>query len=132
MLTKSGELIYLTYMKQKMSINYYKKRRETLLKKLGGPTPFLGSSSLVLVGRVCGYPNCACAKGKRHPTYYLTWKENKKTHTIYVPKDMLAETREWIREYKRIRKVMKQMNEIQRQILRGYVRDKKFKEKKQL
>jgi len=44
----------------------------------------------------------------------------------------LAETREWIREYKRIRKVMKQMNEIQRQILRGYVRDKKFKEKKQL
>jgi len=27
---------------------------------------------------------------------------------------------------------MKQMNEIQRQILRGYVRDKKFKEKKQL
>ena len=108
---------------------FYKRKRQGLLTKLGKMAPFLGGS-LVLAGRVCGYPQCACAKGKKHPTYYLTWAKKKKTQTLYVPLDLLEEAREWVAEYHKLKWIIGQMNEVQRQILKRYVKEKRAKAKK--
>jgi len=118
-------------MSTQVTISALERKRRGLLKRVAGLLPFLGGS-LVLVGRVCGYHNCACAKGKKHPTYYVTWKEKKKTRTLYIPKDMLKEVKEWVREYERLREIIKKMNEVQRHILRRYVTEKRYKTKKRM
>lgn len=116
-------------MRGKTNIAFLKRRRQALLKRLARLSPFLGGS-LVLAGRVCGYPKCACAKGKKHPTYYLTWARDKKTRTLYIPLGLLKETQDWVTEYKNLKWIINQMNEVQRQILSRYVKEKRAKARK--
>ena len=111
------------------NIAFYQRRREALLKRLARLSPFLGGS-LVLAGRVCGYPRCACASGKKHPTYYLTWSKKQKTRTLYIPLDLLKEAQNWVEEYQKLKWIIGQMNDVQRQILRRYVKEKRVKAKK--
>lgn len=110
------------------NIAFYKRKREALLKKIA-KTGYLLGGSLVLAGRVCGYPNCACAKGKKHPTYYLTWAHKKKTQTLYVPLDLLDEVKAAVEQHKRLKLLMDQMNKLQREIIRRYVKEKRGRAK---
>lgn len=81
------------------------------LKDLHPKAPVL-AASLVLIQRRCGRPGCHCQKGKGHPTHYLTCKQQGKTRTVYVPKDLLKEVQSWIREHRRLKKLTQQISQL--------------------
>jgi len=60
-------------------------------------------------GSLCEYKRWP---GSKSSSWRLTYKVQNKTHTVYVPVDMVEEVREWTKEYRRlkelIRKVTKQ------------------------
>jgi len=96
-------------------------RRAAKLQKLGACGPFV-AASLNKVTRRCGNPNCKCAKGQPHQAHTLTFKLKAKTKTIHVPKDLVPEVTRWVREHKRVRKLMQEISKDSLEIIRGYVR----------
>ena len=58
---------------------------QRLLARLRTIGPFL-EGSLTLGTKRCGRPTCRCAtEGPIHETALLTWKEQQKTCTLYIP-----------------------------------------------
>jgi hypothetical protein len=79
--------------------------------------PFL-PASLTVTLRKCGNPKCRCAKeGPIHETALLTWKEGVTTHTLHVPRELRTQVRQWIDEWKKLKKLIAQMGAVQRQCL---------------
>ncbi len=98
------------------------------LKKLGKIGPFI-AGSLYIKARACGYKNCKCTKGFLHESYYLTDKVNGKTRTVYIPREMEEEVKQWAAEYQRIKKIIEEVSNLQRVIIRKYATEKLAKKK---
>lgn len=81
------------------------------LKQLQASGPIL-AASLVTIEKKCGRTGCHCCHGKGHPGHYLTCKQDGKTHTVYVPLDLLKEVKSWIREHRRLKTVMRQVSQL--------------------
>jgi len=111
------------------NVRFYIRQRGARLKQLRDIKPFIASSSMVKIARVCGNPNCKCVKGEKHENYYLTYAIKKKTHTRYIPIDLEDEIREWVLEYKRIKKLIKEITFLQLKILKQYKVEKKARKK---
>ena len=87
------------------------KRREAKLKQLRQIGPFI-TASLVQIHRKCGKPDCRCAKGEGHPAHLLTLKVEGKTKSIYVPKDLVDEVKEWVNNHKRLKGLTKEISKL--------------------
>lgn len=75
--------------------------------------------SLVSTKRICGKPNCSCHHGgSKHPALFVTWKEQEKTLSLYVPRKLESEVKAWAGNYKRLKAVLREISGIQRQIVR--------------
>jgi len=48
----------------------------------------------------CGKPNCRCVKGKKHSAYYLSYRLDKKTHTVHIPKELANQVSAYCRNWK--------------------------------
>jgi hypothetical protein len=84
------------------------------LRKIG---PFL-PASLTITQRKCGRPSCRCAKeGPIHETALLTWKEEGTTRTLHVPRELRPQVRQWIAEWKKLKKLIERMAGAQRAAL---------------
>ena len=67
-------------------------------------TRFLPMVAGSLVGQyvTCGKPRCRCTRGQKHgPLYYLYWKEQGRSRSLYVPREKVSELRCQIRNYHR-------------------------------
>lgn len=90
-----------------------------LLDRIRKIRPFI-IGSLNVTYKKCGSPTCRCAtKGELHETSFLTWKVKKKTHTLYVPKHMRGEVEKWIEEGKKLKKLMKDLSEEQKEFFKS-------------
>ena len=58
---------------------------------------------LFIEGSLCEVKRRGCAK----PGWHLTFKQKGKTHTVYVPLDLVKEVTAWVGEYKRLRKLIR-------------------------
>ncbi len=55
------------------------------------------SGSLVEQYVTCGKPRCRCTRGQKHgPLYYLYWKEQGRSRSLYVPRERVSELRHQI------------------------------------
>jgi len=80
--------------------------------------PFI-EASLTVTHKRCGRAQCRCAEeGPIHETALLTWKEKAVTHTLYVPVELREEVQTWVDNWKRLRRLIGQMSQTQRQFLR--------------
>ncbi len=85
------------------------------------PIPVL-AGSLVKQYVICGKPGCRCQRGQKHgPLYYLYWKEQGRSRSLYVPREKVVEIRRQIQSYRRIQKelakrVRQQLREWQRNL----------------
>ena len=61
------------------------------------------AASLVAFYRKCGREGCHCQNDQGHLAHHLTFKEEGKTRSVYVPAELLPEVRQWIQEHKRIK-----------------------------
>lgn len=75
--------------------------------------------TIVTTTRICGKKNCACHKGgSKHPVMYVTWKENGKTVSLYVPRKLENEVRGWGANYRKLKKLIREISNIQKDIVR--------------
>jgi hypothetical protein len=83
-------------------------RRDTWLKKLGELGP-MTRGSLV------------SAKRGNHTAHQLTVSVKGKTHTVYVPKEMVEEVREWTQNHKRLQRILKEVSKLNMAIIHRHV-----------
>ena len=88
-----------------------------VLERLAQLGPFL-PASLTITRTRCGNPRCRCAReGPIHETALLTWKEDGKTRTLHVPRELRSEVAQWIEEWKKLKRLIDAMAGAQRQFL---------------
>ena len=117
-------------MPQQLSINVLKSRRDAKLKGLANVGPLL-QGSLGCIGVTCGNANCRCAQGNKHVSHILTKKVGGKTKSVYVPVEMVEEAQTWINEQRRVKKLMKEISDLNEQILKMHVKSKRARERNQ-
>ncbi len=93
-------------------------KKDKLISKIAELGPWI-EGTIVTTTRICGKKNCACHKGtSKHPVMYVTWKENGKTVSLYVPRKLEDEVRRWGSNYKRLKKLVREISGIQKDIVR--------------
>jgi len=73
---------------------------------------------------------CAVQRGKAI-AHQLTVSVNGKTHTVYVPVDKVDEVEQWIKNYKRTQRILKEISKLNMAIIHRHVTEKKNKAKAQ-
>lgn len=98
-----------------------------ILQRIRRIKPFIQASLSITMKR-CGNPACRCAKdGPIHEIALLTWKEKKRTCTLYIPKEFREEVDKWVKEGKLLRQLIVEMSRIQREFLITTKKSKKIK-----
>ena len=109
-------------MQEFISSEMLKQRIKARIKILGACNTFI-SGSFVRTGRKCGNPSCRCATGgKKHPCCLLTSKVKGKTKAVYVPVAMESEVEQWVNEYRKIKKLLKEIDQLSEQIIKQHVK----------
>src|SRR4030067_70692 len=79
--------------------------------------PFI-QASLTITKKRCGNPRCRCAhEGPLHEVALLTWKEETRTRTLYVPVELRQEVERWVQEGKRLKRLVAEVSQAQREFL---------------
>jgi hypothetical protein len=90
---------------------------KNILEQVRRAGPFI-EASLTVTRKRCGRAQCRCVEeGPIHETALLTWKEKAVTRTLYVPVAMREEVRTWVNNWKRLRRLIRQMSQAQRLFL---------------
>jgi len=112
-------------------------KQKGILKKIKGVGPFIMATPTYLKVK-CGNKKCACAadSDKRHEKLHLSWSEGKGINgTLYVPVDLREEVLKWVKNYWKVKELMKDMTQISRQIIRihsrmrGVIRQREIKKR---
>ncbi len=106
----------------------FETRRDAKLRKLGGLGPMV-AASLCRRMVTCGNPRCKCARGEKHESWCLTYKEKAKTKTVHVPRDMVKEVEKWVREHRRAKELISQISDLGLQIIRRHIPAKRAAER---
>ena len=115
-------------MSPKLSIGVLETRRDAKLRQLAEAGPMI-QGSLTRIGVTCGNPNCKCARGEKHLSHILTKKVRGKSKSLYVPVDMVETVRKWVEEHKRVKRLLKEVSELNEKIIRAHVPTKRAKAK---
>ncbi len=112
-------------MDDRISANMLRQRIGVRLRKISEGGISVGGS-FVRTSRKCGNPSCRCADGKeKHPCCLLTSKVGGKTKVIYVPREMEEEVERWVLERKRLKKLLKEMDEMCERIIKQCVKTRR-------
>jgi hypothetical protein len=103
-----------------------KRMCDARVKQLRAATPVL-AASLVTIEKTCGRPGCHCQAGEKHSGNYLTYKEAGKTRTVYVPLEMLEDTKAWVAEHQRMKKLSQEISRLAIAQIRGHVTTRRQK-----
>lgn len=115
-------------MSPKLSIRVLETRRDAKLRQLAEAGPMI-QGSLTRIGVTCGNPNCKCARGEKHVSHILTKKVRGKSKSLYVPVDMVETVRKWVEEHKRVKRLLKEVSELNEKIIRAHVPTERAKAK---
>ncbi|MEK7752351.1 MAG: DUF6788 family protein [Acidobacteriota bacterium] len=100
-------------------------QRAVLLRQLRQAGPLV-EGSIAMVARKCGSPGCPCAQGVvQHQAMILCKKVHGRSVATYVPKALWSQVREWNREHKKIKRVLKELSVIGEQLIRNHVGDRR-------
>src|SRR5690348_7850593 len=104
---------------QNQSAAALRKRRNTLLRQLP-PLQAILRGSLIERYKRCGRPGCKCADGPGHgPKYYLSVSyPGLRPQMDYVPQADHADVVERLASYHRVREIIEEICEINRELLR--------------
>ena len=96
-----------------------RKRRQQLLRRLP-PLDRLLRGSLIERYKPCGKPGCKCAHGPGHgPKYYLSVSyPGQQPQMDYVPQDCHAQIAQYLAHHHRVREILEEICEINRELLR--------------
>ncbi len=93
-------------------------KMKRLVRRLEKLSPWV-QGSLVSTVRICGKENCSCRRGgPKHPVLFITWKEQGKTVSLYVPREMESDVRVWAENYKDLKELIREVSDVQKEIIR--------------
>jgi hypothetical protein len=72
--------------------------------------PFL-RATLQVRNRVCGNPNCHCARGERHTSLYLIRGRDGIRQQLFVPREQEGDVRRWVANYQQIMKLLERISD---------------------
>ena len=98
------------------------------LKKLA-PRSIVLAASLSVYTHRCGRPTCRCHHGgPLHTCQQVTCNgPGNRTRSVYVPKDLLPEVQAWIAEHKRLKQLLKEIQQLTLALVRTHVRHRRRK-----
>jgi hypothetical protein len=100
-------------------------QRAVLLRQLRQAGPSV-EGSIAMVPRKCGSKSCPCHQGElKHQAMILCKKVDGKSVATYVPKDLWDKVRRWNTQHKKTKRLLKEVSDIDEQIIRNYVSDKR-------
>jgi len=99
-------------------------RREAELRRLRTLGPMVAASLCERRVR-CGNPNCKCARGEKHSSWCLTFKQEGRTRTVHVPRAMFQEVAQWAKEYRRAKHLLREISYQSMQIIQHHVREQR-------
>ena len=74
----------------------------------------------------CGKINCSCSRGILHSAHYLSYRQDGKTHTVYIPKSLVKEITDLCKKWRRFNnKIEKHSHEQIVKMLNNYKNKKK-------
>ena len=85
------------------------------------------AATLTQVRKRCGLPTCRCRRGEPHLAWHLTYKEEGKTRTVYVPKDLLDEVRSWVHEHHRLKALLQEIHQLTVALVKTHAKHHKRK-----
>ena len=92
------------------------------LKRLAPTQPIL-AGSLAIIRRRCGNPGCRCYHdGPKHPAHQLTFKENGRSRSVYVPQDLVPQVQAWLLEHHRLKQLLQDIHRLSVALIRTHVR----------
>jgi len=94
--------------------------RAAALARLAQTGPFLE-------GSLCPVRRPGCAK----PGWHLTFKQQGKTRTVYVPMDLVSEVKTWTRNYKRLKKLTREVSGHSLRLVRRHVANQRAAKRSQ-
>jgi hypothetical protein len=94
--------------KRQVSANTLIKRRDAWLRKLADVGPIMRGSLVT-------------ARKGNHVAHQLTVSVKGKTHTVYVPRDMVEEVRQWTKNYRRMQRIVKEVSKLSMAIIHRHV-----------
>lgn len=77
------------------------------------------TTTVVQSGRTCGRFGCRCYRGEKHIRTQITYKEQGRTRSIYVPVELVDEVKRWAAEGRRLRRLMKEINQLAIALIRA-------------
>src|SRR4051794_4112653 len=97
------------------------------LKKLAA-TPPIPAATLSSYTHRCGRPACRCHHGgPLHTGQHLTFKEDGKTRSVYVPKELLPEVRSWVVQHQRLKHLLQEIHLLSVALVRTHSRHQRRK-----
>ena len=81
----------------------------------------IARGSVVILRRPCTRKGCRkCASGERHPASYLGYRQGGKDRWLYLPKRLIPRAKEWVRNYRDLEKVLREVSLTNVAILRAW------------
>ena len=102
----------------------FEARREAELRELRTLGPVVAASLCERRVR-CGNPNCKSARGEKHSSWCLTFKQKGRTRTVHVPRALFQEVEQWTKEYRRAKQLLQQISYQSVQIIQRHVRERR-------
>lgn len=68
--------------------------------------------TLTLRERVCGKPNCICARGRKHVSLYLVQSKNGRTKQLHVHREWEERVKMWVKQYQNTRDLLEKISTI--------------------
>jgi len=94
--------------------NRFVTRREAILRQIADIGPFIEGTMVKLPRKDC-----------RHVAHRLTFKVEGKTRAVYVPLDRVKDVEAWIKEYKRLKKLIRSVTKASLGELHNHVRSRR-------
>lgn len=94
------------------SVAQLTRRRDAWLKKLAVVGPPLRGSL------------CTAQRGN-HTAHQLTVSVQGKTHTVYVPADMIEEVQTWIHNHRQLQRILKELSKLNMAIIHRHVPERR-------
>jgi hypothetical protein len=91
-------------------------QRKNLMKQLAQIGPFM-EGTLTVTPRMCRSTGCACQRGKKHLAMYLTWKEDQKTRSLYIPVNRQKEAKAMSQTYKKLKPLLRKLSGTHKKLL---------------
>ncbi len=94
--------------------NRHTQARQRLLRHIAQVGPFME-------GHLSAFKRPGCTQ----PGWHLTFKARGRTRTLYVPMELVAQVKQWTRNYRHLKQLIRQMTRHSRALIHGHVANRR-------